>query len=405
MSLGPKTVDLVYFNAGGGHRASALALKQSIEAQGLPWQVRLVNLFEILDPRDLFRRFTGLRPEDLYNLRLARGWTAGMSQELKLLQTVLRLAHTTIVRRLARHWLATEPDMVVSLIPNFNRALFDSLAVTLPGVPYVTVMTDLADWPPNFWMERGQDQHLVCGTPRAVAQARALGYAERRIHATSGMILRPDFHKPRIAEPRVERCRHGLDPQQPTGIVMFGGHGSKAMLTIAERLPDTQLILVCGHNETLARKLRAMPAFAARLVLGFTDRIPDFMDLADFFIGKPGPGSLSEAIQRGLPVIVAQNAWTMPQERYNGQWVRENGVGLVIDGFRSVAGAVDVLLPRIDEFRARVARIENRAVHEIPPILARILAESELPGHGAARPGCITGQAAARVATMTGWRS
>ncbi|MFP5462643.1 MAG: galactosyldiacylglycerol synthase, partial [Gammaproteobacteria bacterium] len=74
-----KTVDLVYFNAGGGHRASALALKQSIEAQGLPWQVRLVNLFEILDPRDLFRRFTGLRPEDLYNLRLARGWTAGMS--------------------------------------------------------------------------------------------------------------------------------------------------------------------------------------------------------------------------------------------------------------------------------------------------------------------------------------
>ena len=48
----------------------------------------------------------GLRPEDLYNLRLARGWTAGMSQELKLLQTVLRLAHTTIVRRLARHWLA-----------------------------------------------------------------------------------------------------------------------------------------------------------------------------------------------------------------------------------------------------------------------------------------------------------
>jgi hypothetical protein len=400
-----KTIDLVYFNAGGGHRASALALKQSIEAQGLPWRVRLVNLFEILDPRDLFRRFTGMRPEDLYNLRLAHGWTAGMTQELKLLQAVLRLGHATIVRRLARHWLATEPDMVVSLIPNFNRALFDSLAGTLPGVPYVTVMTDLADWPPNFWMERGQDQHFICGTPRAVEQARSVGYTAQQVHATSGMILRPDFYQPRIAEPQVERCRHGLDPQHPTGIVMFGGHGSKAMLTIAERLPDTQLILVCGHNEALARRLRAMPAFAPRLVLGFTDRIPAFMDLADFFIGKPGPGSLSEAIQRGLPVIVARNAWTMPQERYNGQWVRENGVGLVIDGFRSVAGAVDDLLARIDEFRARVDRMENRAVHEIPPILARILADSEMPLEDAARSRYMPGQVSARVASIIGSRS
>lgn len=399
------TIDLVYFNAGGGHRASALALKQSIEAQGLPWRVRLVNLFEILDPRDLFRRFTGMRPEDLYNLRLARGWTAGMTQELKLLQAVLRLGHATIVRRLARHWLATEPDMVVSLIPNFNRALFESLAGTLPGVPYVTVLTDLADWPPNFWMERGQDQHLVCGTPRAVEQARSLGYTARQVHATSGMILRPDFYLPRIVEPPVERCRHGLDPQQPTGIVMFGGHGSKAMLAIAERLPDTQLILVCGHNEALARKLRETPAAAPRLVLGFTDRIPAFMDLADFFIGKPGPGSLSEAIQRGLPVIVAQNAWTMPQERYNGQWVRENGVGLVIDGFRSVGRAVDALLPRIDEFRARVARIENRAVHEIPPILARILADSELRRRNATCNRYLPQPAATQDASMIAFRS
>jgi len=395
----------VYFNAGGGHRASALALKQSIEAQGLRWRVRLVNLFEILDPRDLFRRFTGMRPEDLYNLRLARGWTAGMTQELKLLQAVLRLGHATIVRRLARHWLATEPDMVVSLIPNFNRALFESLAGTLPGVPYVTVLTDLADWPPNFWMEPGQDQHLVCGTPRAVEQARLLGYAARQVHPTSGMILRPDFYLPRVSEPQVERCRHGLDPQRPTGIVMFGGHGSKAMLTIAERLPDTQLILVCGHNEALARKLRETPSVAPRLVLGFSDRIPAFMDLSDFFIGKPGPGSISEAIQRGLPVIVAQNAWTMPQERYNGQWVRENGVGLVIDGFRSVARAVDTLLPRIDEFRARVARIDNRAVDEIPPILARILADSEWPRQDAASERCLPQPASTQDASMIAFRS
>jgi UDP-N-acetylglucosamine:LPS N-acetylglucosamine transferase len=62
--------------------------------------------------------------------------------------------------------------------------------------------------------------------------------------------------------------------------------------------------------------------------------------LADFFIGKPGPGSISEAVQQQLPVIVVRNSWTMPQERYNAQWVRENKVGLVLPSFRSIRAAV-----------------------------------------------------------------
>jgi len=79
-------VDLVYLNAGGGHRASALALKAVIEAQGLPLNVRLVNLPEVLDPKAGFRSLVGIHPEDIYNARLARGWTIGLEHELKLLQ-------------------------------------------------------------------------------------------------------------------------------------------------------------------------------------------------------------------------------------------------------------------------------------------------------------------------------
>ena len=68
------TVDLVYFNAGGGHRSSALALQHALRTQrGRTWQVRLVNLFEVLDPEGRFQRATGSLPEDFYNRRLARG--------------------------------------------------------------------------------------------------------------------------------------------------------------------------------------------------------------------------------------------------------------------------------------------------------------------------------------------
>ncbi|RZL54301.1 MAG: galactosyldiacylglycerol synthase [Variovorax sp.] len=382
------TVDLVYIDAGGGHRASALALQAAILRAGLPWQVRLVNLREVLDPTDGFRRFTGIDPEDLYNQRIQRGWTAGLAQELKLLQAMIRWSHAALVRRLRAHWAATRPDLVVSLIPNFNRALRAGLALACPGAPYVTVLTDLADHPPNFWIEEGLDQHVVCGSARAVQQARDAGCAPSRIHATSGMILRHGFHDESDrhfdAEDRAGARRSaGLDPDRTTAIVLFGGQGSKAMLDIARRLPDVQLILACGHNAKLAQALRAAPAppgQAKRLVLGFTPELAPTMRLADFFIGKPGPGSLSEAVQMGLPVIVTDNAWTMPQERYNAQWVREQHLGVVHRSFRTIERAVAELLSDLDGFRRRVRRVNNRALFEVPHILDRILTQADAPG-------------------------
>jgi UDP-N-acetylglucosamine:LPS N-acetylglucosamine transferase len=237
----------------------------------------------------------------------------------------------------------------------------------------VTILTDFADSPPHFWIEPLQAQHLICGTPRAVAQARAAGYDDAHIHRASGMIIRPDFYRPTNLDRRAQMRTLQLDPDLPTGIVMFGGHGSSAMRRIARRLDDVQLILICGHNEELADQLRAMRASAPRLVVGFSSHIRSFMQLADFFIGKPGPGSISEAIQQGLPVIVARNAWTMPQERYNTDWVLEQDAGLVLDSFHTIRSAVATLVAHLDEFRAHVGRIENRAVFEIPHILDEIL--------------------------------
>jgi UDP-N-acetylglucosamine:LPS N-acetylglucosamine transferase len=369
------TIDLVYFNAGGGHRSAALALDAIFREQGRPWQVRLVNLMEVIDPKDVFRKTMGMEWEDLYNIRLARGWSLGLAQELKFLQAVIRLCHQGLTSRLRRYWRRTKPDMVVSLIPNFNRTMYEALAGARPAAPYVTILTDFADLPPHFWIEPGQAQHFICGTRKALAQAQAMGYGPDQAHATSGMIVRPDFYR----EPRVNRrdelVKLKLDPDRPTGIVLFGGHGSKAMQGIARRLADTQLILICGHNTALAERLGDMPARAPRLVVGFTPKIRDFMHLSDFFIGKPGPGSISEAIQQGLPVIVVNNTWTMPQERYNAEWVSENRAGIVLDSFKEVRGGVDEVIARLPELRARVARIQNRAIFEIPEILDRILRE------------------------------
>jgi UDP-N-acetylglucosamine:LPS N-acetylglucosamine transferase len=187
------------------------------------------------------------------------------------------------------------------------------------------------------------------------------------------MILRPAFHRAMTNDRGAERRALGLEPERPTGIVLFGGHGSTDMLRIARRLPHVQLVFLCGHNAALAERLRALPADAPRAVVGFTSEVWRYLHLGDFFIGKPGPGCLSEALQIGLPVITFENPWTMPQERYNTVWVRERDVGLVVPSVRALAPAVADVIRRLPEFRSRVARIRNRAVYEVLDVFAELL--------------------------------
>jgi 1,2-diacylglycerol 3-beta-galactosyltransferase len=373
-----KRLDFFYFDAGGGHRAAANALRLAIERSGRPWEIRLINLQEILDPLDIFRRYFGLRLQDVYNLLLKKGWTLGSPQLLWVMHQLIRLYHPGQVRLLTAFWKGRETDLVVSMVPNFNRAIAESVRAALPGVPFATILTDLADYPPHFWMER-ESQYLICGSAKAVAQARALGHPESRIFRASGMILHPRFSDPVQVDREAERRRLGLDPELLTGLVLFGGEGNTVMIEIAERLDRAgialQLILICGHNRRLLDKLRArkfrMPCF----VEGFTTELPYYMHLSDFFIGKPGPGSISEALAMKLPAIVERNVYTLPQERYNVDWLLEQGAGLMLPNFRGIADAVREMLDPANfaRYRARAAAVENRAVFEIPEFLERIM--------------------------------
>jgi 1,2-diacylglycerol 3-beta-galactosyltransferase len=291
---------------------------------------------------------------------------------------LIRLYHGGQVRLLKEFWKQGERDLVVSLIPNFNRALRQSL----PSTPLVTILTDLADYPPHFWIEQ-QDQYLICGTEKAAEQARAVGHPEEHIFRTSGMILRPTFYAPVTADRAVERRRLGLDPELPTGLVLFGGQGSSAMPEIAKRVTArAQFIFICGRNQKLAGVLRGMQTNYPKYVEEFTSEIPYYMHLSDFFVGKPGPGSISEALSKRLPVIIDCNAWTLPQERYNARWVREKKVGLVVENHSQVAAAVAELLKpgELAQFRERAARMHNRAIFEIPRIFEKILCNGTLPG-------------------------
>ncbi len=370
-----KRIDFVFFDAGGGHRAAANALKLAIEQSGKPWQVRLVNLQETLDRLDIIRQLTGIRMQDVYNLLLRKGWTLGSEYMIPPMHWLIRMNHPRMVKFLEEFWATDAPDLLVSVVPNFNRTLHQAYHHAKPGGKMVTILTDMADYPPDFWIERNQRQWFICGTEKAVSQAREMGHPAEFVLPASGMVLHPRFYQPAQVDRVAERRKLGLDPTKHTGLVMFGGYGSSTMLNIARRVSeaklDVQLIFICGKNEKLKAQLKAekfsMPVF----IEGFTSEVPYYMHLADFFVGKPGPGSISEALQMTLPVIVERNSWTLPQERFNTDWVLEKQVGMVLSSFDQIAQAIRDL--PVEQYRARAAALNNRAVFEIPEMLERIL--------------------------------
>jgi 1,2-diacylglycerol 3-beta-galactosyltransferase len=400
-----RKLTIVFFDAGGGHRSAAEALKSVLEMQPHPWQVELLNLQEELDKLDLLRRATGIRIQDAYNLILRKGWTRLTPQLLPVLQGLVRLYHRPTVKLLSKYWEQHPADMVISVIPHFNRALAESIRKSIPESPFVTLLTDLADYPPHFWMERESD-YLICGTERAERQAFALGHDRSHVFLASGMVMKPRFYEKRAINRTEERKKLGLHPALPTGIVLFGGHGSSAMLDIVRRLDavksDLQLILVCGKNQKLVDAIKSYKARFPILAEGFTRQVDYYMSLADFFIGKPGPGSISEALQFHLPVIVECNGRTLPQERYNAQWITENRVGIVLKGFRQIAAGVEKLLDpaTFTELKKNAGGYSNRALLEIPAFLDEIMER-----HGSRPEGLVSPVLAKSANERAAWAS
>jgi hypothetical protein len=377
-----KKVQILFHDAGGGHRNAAVALQTVIAQQNRPWQVELVQFQDLTDHLDVLRRLTGIRIQEQYNILLRNGWTLGATQLLRVLQTTVRVFHGPMVKLLVKYFEKHPSDMLISVIPHFNREIAEAWSSCYPGRPFVTLITDLADFPPRFWIEPVKEQYVICGTERAVEQARQMGKDGSHIFATSGMILRPDFYQDNHADPVALRRELNLRPDVTTGMLLFGGFGSKVMYDIVEKLEAAnlplQLIAICGRNEKLAAEFRARTWKIPVNVLGFTKEVHKLMYAADFLIGKPGPGSVAEAMVRKLPVILECNSWTLPQERYNTEWVKEKNVGIVLNNFGEIVeGVKEILKPgKLAEFRRNTEALNNRAVFEIPEILEKLLGEA-----------------------------
>src|SRR6266851_7930877 len=133
-----KKIHIVFHDGGGGHRNAAVALQTIAAQQKRDWHVELVQFQELTDELDVLRRLTGIRIQEQYNKLLQSGWTLGAIYLLRLLQFTIRVFHGPLVRLLEKYWREHPADLLVSVIPHFNKEIAESWTKTYPGRPFVT---------------------------------------------------------------------------------------------------------------------------------------------------------------------------------------------------------------------------------------------------------------------------
>lgn len=375
-----KRVLVLYTDSGYGHVATARVLRDYLSAER-PWRIEIVDVYrEILTGLDPFRALTGMSGPDIYNeYALRRGHTRVLWPVIAASSSVaIRLGSPFVVRQLSAYLRAQRPDLVISVMPLINAAVAASLRQLGGTIPFVTVVTDFCEPMHAAWIQSA-DQYVVCGTEKCREQARRFGLPPEQIIAVNGLVLSPKFHAAAQtrtpASAAAARAVLGLAPDRLTGLMMFGGRGADRMFDFAAAIEASdlpvQMIYVCGTNHEIADDIATLPTRRPRHVIGFSDAIERYMAASDFFIGKPGPGAISEAMVMGLPMILEVGARLLAQERYNATWAQAIGAALSFRNAESLCAAIAALSgpERLAAMRRAIAQQPNSAIFDLPALL------------------------------------
>ena len=199
-----------------------------------------------------------------------------------------------------------------------------------------------------MWLCRHVEQYFVALEETKV-HLRALGVPESLV-TVSGIPIDPVFMEPK--DKGVMRRKHGLDPDCFTILVSAGGFGvgpvGYLMQALAELKHPARVIAVCGRNAALkaepteAIKNLKKSSVVSFTVLGFTTEMDELMTAADLFVGKPGGLTTSEALAKGLPMVIIN---PIPgQEERNSDHLLEQGAAIRCNNLPALAYKIDTLI-------------------------------------------------------------
>eukprot|EP00803_Ostreobium_quekettii_P005073 evm.model.scf_277.5 EVM.evm.TU.scf_277.5 scf_277:33010-37549(+) len=327
-----KKVMIIMSNTGGGHKASAQALKAGFQQlYGSTFEVDIVDLWTDHTTYP-FNQMPGT-----YSFLVKHAWmywlVFTLSNPRWLHNTYFTIILLFIHDKVAEMFKQYKPDLVISVHPLMQHIplkvlnnLFASGA-TRP-IPFTTVITDFTTCH-NTWFHKGVTQCFV-PTEQAYLQAKRLGLRAGQL-TLHGLPIRPAFSKILPSKSSL-RKRLDMDKDKPAVLFMGGGEGmGKIEGTVGAIVRQAgalcQMVVVCGRNEHLVKRLssRTYPDGMNVIVKGFVHNVNEWMGACDLIITKAGPGTIAEALISGLPMLLS--GFIPGQEAGNIGFVVDNNVG------------------------------------------------------------------------------
>lgn len=354
----PKKVLILMSDTGGGHRASAEAIRAAFNEEfGDKYQVFITDLWTEHTPWP----FNQL-PRS-YNFLVKHGslWrmTYYATAPRVVHQTNFAATSTFIAREVAKGLMKYQPDIIISVHPLMQHVPLRILRSKglLKKIIFTTVVTDLSTCHPT-WFHKLVTR-CYCPSEEVAKRALKAGLNPSQIKVY-GLPVRPSFVKPVL--PKVElRKELGMEDHLPAVLLMGGGEGMGPIEATARALGDAlydetigepigQVLVICGRNKKLFNRLTSVQWKVPVQVMGFVTKMEECMGACDCIITKAGPGTIAEAMIRGLPIIL--NGYIAGQEAGNVPYVNENGCGKYSKSPKKIASIVAQWFgPRQDELR------------------------------------------------------
>ena len=313
----------LFSDTGGGHRSAAEAIIEALENNyGNEVVVKMVDIFHEYAPPPL-HRLPALYPKVV---RVPHAW--GLGYRLSNGHRRARLITSSVwpyVRSSARQLVLQNPsDLVVSVHPLANAPVLSALGKNRP--PFVTVVTDLVTTH-ALWYHRRSDLCLVPTKP-AFERAIESGLDPEKVIIV-GLPVAERFSQP-AGDPMELRRNLGWPVDRPVVLLVGGGDGmgpiKRTAYAIAESGMEASLVVVTGRNQGLKASLEASDWPQPTFIYGFVREMPHFMLAADILVTKAGPGTISEAFNAGLPLVLYSR---LPgQEDGNVYYVVSEGAGV-----------------------------------------------------------------------------
>ncbi len=399
----PRTVLFLISDTGAGHRSAANAIRAAmnlVEARmasnGAPprarqgqrhdpnWRAVIVDGFAECANFPLRKGVFLYGPAIKHSPRL-------YSQIFHLTNTVnrfnaaYRISQPFLRQGLTQLLQRYRPDVIVSVHPLLNHITLQVIRDLGVRVPFITVITDLVSLH-TAWVA---PTVTTCVVPTEAARdyAIARGLAPKRVRLL-GMPIDPKFAAEPEGDARQRKQALGLDPDRPAILLVGGGEGAgglaQAVYALGELPLHAQMIVVTGRNRALRAELERekghfrMPT----KVMGFVDTMPELMRASDIVVTKAGPGSISEAMACGLPIILT--GFIPGQEEGNVEYVRQHHLGIFADSTEKLVASVQKLLdpadPQLAEMRANVRRLSKpRASFDIARLILSYIPPAGAP--------------------------